>query len=76
MFLPFVLPSQTYHQLRGSYILACAPSNSAADLIATRLLTGGTPIAKTSLMRINAQSRDWKTVDEILKVKRKLLKIC
>ncbi|XP_071805215.1 putative helicase MOV-10 isoform X3 [Asterias amurensis] len=60
---------QTYHQLRGSYILACAPSNSAADLIATRLLTGGTPIAKTSLMRINAQSRDWRTVDEILKEK-------
>ncbi|XP_022081467.1 putative helicase MOV-10 isoform X2 [Acanthaster planci] len=60
---------QVYSQMRGSRILACAPSNSAADLIATRLLTGGTPIAKTTIMRMNAQSRDWRSVAEILKEK-------
>ncbi|XP_038054523.1 putative helicase MOV-10 [Patiria miniata] len=60
---------QVYSTMRGSRILACAPSNSAADLIATRLLTGGTPVAKTTVMRLNAQSRDWRTVDETLKEK-------
>lgn len=57
-----------YSNLRDSYILACAPSNSAADLIAKRLISGGTPIAKTTIFRMNAASRAWNTVDQELKV--------
>ncbi|XP_022081525.1 putative helicase MOV-10 isoform X2 [Acanthaster planci] len=61
---------QVYKNLPSSRILACAPSNSAADLIAKRLLTGtGTPVIVTTLFRVNALSRDWKTVDQTLKEK-------
>ncbi|XP_033647607.1 putative helicase MOV-10 isoform X2 [Asterias rubens] len=60
---------QVYNALPECHILACAPSNSATDLIAKRLLTGGTPIDKNNLLRLNATSRDWKTVDETLKEK-------
>ncbi|XP_072026794.1 putative helicase MOV-10 [Amphiura filiformis] len=58
---------QVYSKLRASYILACAPSNSAADLLAKRLITGGTPVAKTTILRMNAASRVWPTVDQELK---------
>ncbi|XP_033647604.1 putative helicase MOV-10 [Asterias rubens] len=60
---------QVYNALSECHILACAPSNSATDLIAKRLLTGGTPIDKNNLLRMNATSRDWRTVDETLKDK-------
>ncbi|XP_038054517.1 putative helicase mov-10-B.1 [Patiria miniata] len=61
---------QVYKTFPGSRILVCAPSNSASDLIAKRLLSGTvTPVAKTTIFRMNARSTDWKTVDETLKEK-------
>lgn len=42
----------------GAHIFACAPSNSAADLVAGRL--GG--LGKTRVFRLNAASRDKKSV--------------
>ena len=44
-------------------ILACAPSNSAADLIAQRLRVLG----PSQLFRLNAASREYKTLPEILR---------
>ncbi|XP_035676776.1 putative helicase MOV-10 [Branchiostoma floridae] len=56
---------QVYTVHRGSVILACAPSNSAADLLAQRLLT--TTQLKPQLFRMNAASRLWRDVPEDLK---------
>ena len=44
-------------------ILACAPSNSAADLIAERLMTLG----PSQLFRLNAASREYKTLPKSLR---------
>nr|XP_006811932.1 PREDICTED: putative helicase MOV-10-like [Saccoglossus kowalevskii] len=57
---------QVYKSLPGSFILACAPSNSAADLIAQRLLKN-TPVAKSTILRLNALSRNWATVNPAVK---------
>lgn len=46
-----------------SHILACAPSNSAADLLAERILNSKI-VAKKQLLRLNAASRPWKSVSE------------
>jgi helicase MOV-10 len=44
-------------------VLACAPSNSAADLIAQRLMVLG----PSQLFRLNAASREYKTLPETLR---------
>lgn len=56
------------YQSKTNFILACAPSNSAADLIAKRILENG-PVAKSSLLRMSASSRSWDAVDPELKEK-------
>ena len=54
------------HALIGSsYILACSPENSAADLLAERLLPH---VDKGDLFRIYAASRPWDFVPQKLKV--------
>ncbi|XP_066285772.1 putative helicase MOV-10 [Branchiostoma lanceolatum] len=50
---------------RGSVILACAPSNSAADLLAQRLIKQAE--FKASLIRMNAVSRRWDFLPQDLK---------
>ncbi|XP_019633550.1 PREDICTED: putative helicase MOV-10 [Branchiostoma belcheri] len=50
---------------RESVILACAPSNSAADLLAQRLIKQ--PQFKSSLFRMNAVSRRWDMLPQDLK---------
>ncbi|XP_033744522.1 putative helicase MOV-10 [Pecten maximus] len=47
-------------------ILACAPSNSAADLIATRLLKIHV-IPKNDIIRLNAFSRSWDSIPSEVK---------
>ena len=54
---------QLYKAGNGNRILACAPSNSAADLIAIRLLE---TVAKSDLIRLYALSRDPKKVPDQL----------
>ena len=47
------------------HILACTPSNSAADLIAQRLVTH---VSKADVMRLNAASRNIQTIPEKIRV--------
>ncbi|PIK40113.1 putative helicase MOV-10 [Apostichopus japonicus] len=56
---------QVYHQSKKNIILACAPSNSAADLLAKRLVDKG-PVARTHLLRMCALSRNYDSVDPAL----------
>uniref|UniRef100_A0A674KB04 RNA helicase n=1 Tax=Terrapene triunguis TaxID=2587831 RepID=A0A674KB04_9SAUR len=53
-------------QVRDSHVLACAPSNSASDLLCQRLLKH---LDKGSIYRINASSRDYRQVPEEIKVR-------
>ncbi|XP_070558236.1 putative helicase MOV-10 [Ptychodera flava] len=57
---------QVYKSFPRSVILACAPSNSAADLIASRVLRDG-PVAKSTILRLNALSRTYNQVDPELR---------
>ena len=52
---------------KGSRILACAPSNSAADLLVERLAPHLKP---GRLFRMNATSRDPKTISPTVKVRK------
>ncbi len=54
---------QIYRSSPASKILACAPSNSAADLLASRLLAS---VAKSDLIRIYAASREERQVPQDL----------
>ncbi|XP_034626490.1 helicase MOV-10 [Trachemys scripta elegans] len=50
--------------IKDSHVLACAPSNSASDLLCQRLLKH---LDKGSIYRINASSRDYHQVPEEIK---------
>uniref|UniRef100_A0A8C0H7L7 RNA helicase n=1 Tax=Chelonoidis abingdonii TaxID=106734 RepID=A0A8C0H7L7_CHEAB len=50
--------------IKDSHVLACAPSNSASDLLCQRLLKH---LDKGSVYRINANSRDYRQVPEEIK---------
>ncbi|KAF4530666.1 hypothetical protein B566_EDAN004905 [Ephemera danica] len=53
-----------YFGASTTYILATAPSNSASDLLAERLLQS---IPPSKLIRLYSPSRDWANVPEVLK---------
>ncbi len=56
---------QIIHRIPNTHVLACAPSNSAADLLCQRILTHVEP---RHVMRMNALSRDVRTIPEDIKV--------
>nr|XP_060628672.1 helicase MOV-10 isoform X1 [Anolis sagrei ordinatus] len=55
---------QVLHCIEGSHILACAPSNSASDLLCQLLRPH---VEKRIMYRMNASSRDYGTVPEDIK---------
>ncbi|XP_067414809.1 helicase MOV-10 [Emydura macquarii macquarii] len=50
--------------VKSSHVLACAPSNSASDLLCQHLMTH---LDRSSIYRINASSRDFRQVPEGIK---------
>ncbi|XP_028398184.1 RNA helicase Mov10l1-like isoform X2 [Dendronephthya gigantea] len=55
---------QIFHRIRCSRILACAPSNSAADLIAERLHHSGA-VSEGDMVRLNAFQRQQNLPEDI-----------
>ncbi|KAH0618935.1 hypothetical protein JD844_018496, partial [Phrynosoma platyrhinos] len=55
---------QVLHCIEGSHILACAPSNSACDLLCQLLKQH---VEKRAIYRMNASSRDFGTIPEDIK---------
>ncbi|XP_042321796.1 helicase MOV-10 [Sceloporus undulatus] len=55
---------QVLHCIEGSHVLACAPSNSACDLLCQLLKQH---LEKRAIYRMNASSRDYGTVPEDIK---------
>jgi hypothetical protein len=47
---------QVKKEVRGSYILVCAPANAACDLLAQKLIPHCTT---EELLRLHSPSRDW-----------------
>jgi len=56
---------QVLAYISSAHILACAPSNAAADLLAQRLIEY---LPSSQLLRMCAYSRDWRTVPPTIKV--------
>ncbi|BFZ08818.1 hypothetical protein BsWGS_11857 [Bradybaena similaris] len=54
---------QVLHRIPSSRILACTPSNSAADLIAERLHSSG-QVTQTQMVRLNAFQRSTDSIPE------------
>uniref|UniRef100_A0A8C8SHY1 RNA helicase n=1 Tax=Pelusios castaneus TaxID=367368 RepID=A0A8C8SHY1_9SAUR len=50
--------------IEGSHVLACAPSNSASDLLCQRLMKH---LNRNSIYRINSSNRDYRQVPEMIK---------
>lgn len=57
---------QILQQIPSSRVLACTPSNSAADLIAERLHESG-QVKTTDMVRLNAIQRNQETIPDCLK---------
>ncbi|XP_077191029.1 helicase MOV-10 isoform X2 [Paroedura picta] len=55
---------QVLRCIEGSHVLACAPSNSASDLLCQHLMKH---VEKRSIYRINASSRDYRLIPEDIK---------
>jgi len=58
---------QVLKSIDSAHVLACAPSNAAADLLAERLLEN-LPCASSSLLRMYAYSREWISVPSTIRV--------
>jgi len=63
----FIVDLQVLKCIPSSKILACAPSNNAADLLADKLLDH---VPKESILRMNAASRDVSHLPQKLKASR------
>ncbi|XP_071133478.1 RNA helicase Mov10l1-like [Mytilus edulis] len=57
---------QILHKIPSSRVLACTPSNSAADLIAERIHESGL-VKTTDMVRLNAKNRNLEVISECLK---------
>ncbi|XP_015264039.1 PREDICTED: putative helicase MOV-10, partial [Gekko japonicus] len=55
---------QVLRCIEGSHVLACAPSNSASDLLCQHLVKH---VEKRNIYRINAYSRDYRLIPEDIK---------
>jgi len=66
LYIPVLMCVQVLKLIENAHVLACAPSNAAADLLAERLLEH-LP-AKSSLLRMCAYSRDWISVPASIQV--------
>nr|XP_056700824.1 helicase MOV-10 [Euleptes europaea] len=55
---------QVLRCIEGSHVLACAPSNSAADLLCQHLIKH---VDKRNIYRLNAYSRDYRLIPEDIK---------
>ncbi|XP_013921851.1 PREDICTED: putative helicase MOV-10 [Thamnophis sirtalis] len=55
---------QVLRCIKGAHVLACAPSNSASDLLCQHLMKH---VDKRNIYRMNASSRDYRTIPEDIK---------
>ncbi len=63
----FLNISQVEKNIPGAYILACAPSNSAADQLCEKLIASQHVDAR-KIFRLYASSRDPKDIPKVIKV--------
>ncbi|XP_033105500.1 RNA helicase Mov10l1-like isoform X2 [Anneissia japonica] len=57
---------QVHHHVKSSRVLACTPSNSAADLLTSRLANSGR-VKQNDLVRLNSFRRSEENIDESIK---------